>query len=384
MSTRSSTDPILNDDYWMHEAEALAREGMALAHPNPRVGAVVVKDGVAIGRGFHDYDRRDHAEIVALKQAGGAARGATLYVSLEPCCHIGRTGPCTEAIIAFGIKQVFASIRDPNPRVAGRGLRALERAGLEVHVREADDDYVRETNEDFTKWIQTGHPFITLKTALTLDGQIAMRPGHSTSISGEPSRDFVQRLRHESDALLTGIGTILVDDPLLTDRTGQPRRRKLLRVVVDSTLRLPLKSRVVESAKDDVLVFTTQPDRAVKRRALARAGVEVLRVRTEQGRVDLRAVVRELGRREMLSVLLEAGAALNGAALEADIVDKLILFYAPRIMGTGGVPMARIRSRWFPKSPILKNMMLNRYGSDFVVQGYLHDVYRDYRRRGKD
>jgi diaminohydroxyphosphoribosylaminopyrimidine deaminase / 5-amino-6-(5-phosphoribosylamino)uracil reductase len=368
----------------MREAEALAREGIALAHPNPRVGAVLVKKGIAVGRGFHDYDRRDHAEIVALKQAGDAARGATLYVSLEPCCHAGRTGPCTKAILAAGIKQVFASMTDPNPVVAGRGIAALKRAGLEVHVRETDDHYVRETNEDFAKWIQTGRPFVTLKTALTLDGQIAARPGHSTSISSEPSRAFVQRLRHESDALLTGIGTILVDDPLLTDRTGEPRRRRLLRAVVDSHLRLPLKSRVVRSAKNDVIVFTTQSADSPKARALTQAGVEVFRVRRRSGRVDLREVARELGQREMLNVLLEAGAALNGGALEADIVDKLILFYAPRIMGTGGVPMAQISSRWFPKSPVLTNITLNRYGSDFVVQGYIHDVYRDYRGRRKN
>jgi diaminohydroxyphosphoribosylaminopyrimidine deaminase / 5-amino-6-(5-phosphoribosylamino)uracil reductase len=381
MSTRFSTEPIFNHNYWMYEAEELAREGMAVAHPNPRVGAVVVKDGVAVGRGFHVYDLLDHAEIVALKQAGEAARGATLYVSLEPCCHRGRTGPCAEAIIAAGIQRVFVSIKDPNPAVAGRGIARLKRAGLEVHLREAEDEYARETNEDFAKWIRTGVPFVTLKTALTLDGQIAVRPGHSTSISGSPARDFVQRLRHEADALWTGIGTILVDDPLLTDRTGEPRRRKLLRVIVDSQLRLPLKSRVAKSAAGDVLVFTTQSAKAAKARALARAGVEVFLARERGGRVDLREVMRELGRREVLNVLLEAGAALNGAALRADVVDKMILFYAPRIMGTGGLPMAEISSRWFPRSPVLKDLTLNRYGSDFVVQGYFHDVYRNYRRR---
>jgi diaminohydroxyphosphoribosylaminopyrimidine deaminase / 5-amino-6-(5-phosphoribosylamino)uracil reductase len=368
----------------MYEAEALAREGMALAHPNPRVGAVVVKDGIAVGRGFHDYDRRDHAEIVALKQAGDSSRGAALYVSLEPCCHTGRTGPCTEAIVAAGIGQVFASMTDPNPAVSGRGFAALKRAGVEVHVRETDDDYARETNEDFAKWIQTERPFITLKTALTLDGQIAMRPGHSTPISGQPSHDFVQRLRHESDGLLTGIGTVLVDDPLLTDRTGQPRRRALLRAVVDSHLRLPLESRLARSAKGDVIVFTTESPDGRKGQALRRAGVEVVRMRRRGGRVDLREVARELGRREMLNVLLEGGAELNGGALEADLVDKLILFYSPRIMGTGGVPMAQVPSRRFPKSPTLGNMTVNRYGCDFVVQGYIHDVYRDYRGRGKN
>jgi diaminohydroxyphosphoribosylaminopyrimidine deaminase / 5-amino-6-(5-phosphoribosylamino)uracil reductase len=365
----------------MYEAEKLAREGVALAHPNPRVGAFVVKDGVAVGRGFHVYDLRDHAEIVALKQAGEAARGATLYVSLEPCCHTGRTGPCTQAIIAAGIQKVFVSIKDPNPAVAGRGIAQLKRAGLEVHPREADDEYARETNEDFAKWIRTGLPFVTLKTALTLDGQIAMRRGHSTSISSAPSRDFVQRLRHEADALLTGIGTILVDDPLLTDRTGEPRRRKLLRVIVDSRLRLPLKSRVAKSAAGDVLVLTTQSPKSPKARALARAGVEVFRAREAGERVDLRKVMRELGRREMLNVLLEAGAALNGAALGTDVVDKMILFYAPRIMGTGGVPMAEIPSRAFPQLPVLKDLTINRYGFDFVVQGYFHDVYTQRLRR---
>jgi diaminohydroxyphosphoribosylaminopyrimidine deaminase/5-amino-6-(5-phosphoribosylamino)uracil reductase len=273
---------------------------------------------------------------------------------------------------------------DPNPAVAGGGFAALKRAGVEVHVRESDDDYARETNEDFAKWIQTERPFITLKTALTLDGQIAMRPGHSTPISGQPSHDFVQRLRHESDALLTGIGTVLVDDPLLTDRTGQRRRRPLLRAVVDSHLRLPLASRLARSAKGDVIVFTTESPAERKGRALRRAGVEVVRMPALGGRVDLREVARELGRREMLNVLLEAGAALNGGALEADLVDKLILFYSPRIMGTGGVPMAQFPSRRFPKSPTLGNMTVNRYGSDFVVQGYIHDVYRDYRGRRKN
>ena len=368
----------------MFEAEELARRGTALAHPNPRVGAVVVKGGVAIGRGFHEYDRRDHAEIVALKQAGPKARGATLYVSLEPCCRTGRTGPCTDAIIAAGIEKVFAPMNDPNPAVAGRGFAALRRAGIKVHVAETSAGYARETNEDFAKWIQSGLPFVTLKTALTLDGRIAMRPGHSTSISSAPSRELVQRLRHEADALLTGIGTVLVDDPLLTDRTGQPRRRPLLRVVVDSRLRLPLKSRLVRSARGDVVVFTTASTESRKARALTRAGVEVVRVRRHRGRVALREAMRELGRREILNVLLEAGAELNGAALKAGIVDKMILFYAPRIMGTGGVPVARISSRAVRKLPPLQNATLNRCGSDFVVQGYLHDVYRDHRRRRKD
>jgi len=368
----------------MYEAEELAREGTALAHPNPRVGAVIVRDGIEVGRGFHAYDRRDHAEVVALKQAGEAARGASLYVSLEPCSHVGRTPPCVDAIIAAGVKKVFASMQDPNPAVAGRGLAALKRAGIEVHAADRESEYARETNEDFAKWIQTGLPFTTLKTAVTLDGRIALRPGHSTSISSEPSRDYVQRLRHEADALLTGIGTILVDDPRLTDRTGQPRRLNLLRAVVDTHLRLPLNSKVVKSAKGDVVIFTTQSPNAAKARALTRAGVEIFRVPARRGRVDLSAVMRELGRREMLNVLLEAGAGLNGSALEAGIVDKMILFYAPTVMGVGGVPMAQFSTRNAAKAPRLKNLTLNRFGTDFVVQGYFHDVYGDYRSRRKN
>jgi diaminohydroxyphosphoribosylaminopyrimidine deaminase / 5-amino-6-(5-phosphoribosylamino)uracil reductase len=369
----------------MTEAIELAREGMALAHPNPRVGAVVVRDGVKVGEGFHIYDQRDHAEIVALRQAAERARGATLYVNLEPCCTTGRTGPCTKAIIAAGVARVYAAMKDPNPAVAGRGLKELERAGIEVHSG-IYEKYARETNEDFAKWIRTGLPFVTLKTALTLDGQISSRAGAATPITGETAREAVQRARHTADALITGIGTVLADDPRLTDRTGEPRRRKLLRVVLDSRLRLPLKSKLVKSAAGDLLVFTTQSPDSAKARALRKAGVEVVRTRprNRRGQVCLDTVLAELGRREMLSVLLEAGAELNGAALDMGIVDKMILFYAPKIMGKGGVPMARISSRAFAKAQALTNLKLSSCGSDFVVEGYFHDVYGNHRARRKN
>jgi diaminohydroxyphosphoribosylaminopyrimidine deaminase / 5-amino-6-(5-phosphoribosylamino)uracil reductase len=367
----------------MARAMELAREGMALAHPNPRVGAVIVKGGREIGEGFHEYDKRDHAEIVALKKAGADARGATLYVTLEPCCTTGRTGPCTQAIIAAGVKGVYTAMRDPNPAASGRGLAELKRAGVEVHVG-IDEANARGINEDFAKWIRTGLPFVTLKTALTLDGQIAMRAGHATPITGAAAREYVRRLRHIADALLTGIGTVLADDPLLTDRTVEPRRRPLVRAVLDSRLRIPLKSRLVKSARGDVIVFTARAADSRKARALGRAGVEVVRMTRRGGRADLRAVIRELGRRQMLNVLLEAGADVNGAALEAGIVDKMVLLYAPKVMGTGGVPMARIASRWFPKSPSLRSVSVSRYGPDFVVEGYFHDVYGDYRKHGQN
>jgi diaminohydroxyphosphoribosylaminopyrimidine deaminase/5-amino-6-(5-phosphoribosylamino)uracil reductase len=359
----------------MARALELARRGVALAHPNPVVGAVLVKHGRKIGEGFHVHAKRDHAEIVALRQAGDKARGATLYVTLEPCCTTGRTGPCTKAIIAAGVTRVVAAMNDPNPAVAGRGFAELKRAGVKVALGIGEES-ARQLNQDFARWIRTGLPFVTLKAALTLDGQIAQRAGSATSITGSAAREAVQRLRHSADALLTGIGTVLADDPRLTDRSAQPRGRKLLRGVVDSRLRLALKSKLVKSARGDVIVFTTQRTDSPKARALERAGAEVFRMPSRAGHVDLQKVLRELGKREILHVILEAGAQLNGAALKSDIVDKVALFYAPKIMGTGGVPLASIpAASWFTKSPALKNLTMSRCGPDFLVEGYFHDVY---------
>ncbi|MDE3169442.1 MAG: bifunctional diaminohydroxyphosphoribosylaminopyrimidine deaminase/5-amino-6-(5-phosphoribosylamino)uracil reductase RibD [Acidobacteriota bacterium] len=396
MSTRSSnSEPGAEiDACWMARALALASRGAALAHPNPTVGAVLVKNGRVIGEGFHRYDRRDHAEIVALKKAGARARGATLYVTLEPCCTTGRTGPCTNAVIAAGVKRVVAAMRDPNPAVAGRGLAELRRAGIETREGAGEAEASR-LNEGFAKWIRTGLPFVTLKTALTLDGRIASRAGTATWITGSKSRRAVQDLRHRSDALLTGIGTVLVDNPRMTDRTGLPRRRGLLRAIVDSRLRIPLESELVKSAQRDVIVYTTAPHDSPKARALERAGIDVVRVPARRGvparhggparhrRVDLQAVLRDLGNRQILNVILEAGAELNGAALQSGIVDKIILFYAPKIIGSGGVPLANLSSDWFAKAPALHNVRVCACGPDFVAEGYFTDVYGDHRARRK-
>jgi diaminohydroxyphosphoribosylaminopyrimidine deaminase/5-amino-6-(5-phosphoribosylamino)uracil reductase len=384
ISARASLRAATTDERWMSRALELAAEGAALAHPNPVVGAVLVKNGRAIGEGFHEYDKRDHAEVVALKQAGSKGRGATLYVTLEPCCTTGRTGPCTQAIIAAGVKRVVAAMRDPNPAVSGKGFAQLRRAGIEV-VAGVNEDAARQLNEGFASWIRTRLPFVTMKSAMTLDGQIAMRSGSVTWITSEASLKEVQNIRHASDALLTGIGTVLADNPRMSDRSGKPRRRNLLRAVVDSRLRMPLKSSMVQSAQGDLVIFTTQPADSPKARALARAGAEIVQLRAHGGHVDLKAVVRELGRREILNLLIEGGAELNGAAIESGIVDKLILFYAPRVMGTGGVPFAGMpAARWFPKSSLLANLSLRRYGPDFVVEGYFHDVYGDHRSRRKN
>jgi diaminohydroxyphosphoribosylaminopyrimidine deaminase/5-amino-6-(5-phosphoribosylamino)uracil reductase len=381
MSTRSSISHL--EDKWKVRALILASRATALAHPNPLVGAVLVKNGRIVGEGFHVYDKLDHAEIVALKQAGANARGATLYVNLEPCSTTGRTGPCTNAIIAAGVRRVVASIEDPNPAVAGRGFAQLKRAGIAVEVGMCEA-WARERNEDFAKWIRTGLPFVTLKTALTLDGQISALKGSMTSITGAESLEIVQGMRHRADAILTGIGTVVSDDPRLTDRSGNPRRRKLLRAVVDSRLRLPLESKIVRSVKDDVIVFTTLAGDSPRARELERAGIEIVSVCERRGRVDLDSVMCELGKRQILNVLIEGGADLNGAALGANLVDKMSLFYAPKVMGTGGVPMAAIPSSRFRKSPTLSNLKVRYYGRDFLVEGYFHDVYRNHRSRRKN
>jgi diaminohydroxyphosphoribosylaminopyrimidine deaminase / 5-amino-6-(5-phosphoribosylamino)uracil reductase len=380
---RSLTDVTADDRAWMEQALELARDSIGLAHPNPLVGAVVVKDGHVVGRGQHVYDKRDHAEIVALREAGSEARGATVYVSLEPCCHTRRTGPCTKAVIEAGVARVVAAMEDPNSEVAGQGFAELRSAGLHLTTGVAEDEAMQ-LNEDFACWVTTQKPLVTLKAALTLDGQIATKPGEETAITGEASRAAVQRMRHAADAVLTGMGTILADDPLLTDRTSLARRRPLLRVVVDSQLRLPLESQIVNSAQHDVLVFTTQDPNSAKGKKLECAGVELARVGARQGHAALDEVIWELGRRQILNLLIEAGSELNGAAIAGDLVDKMVLFYTPRIMGTGGVPLAKVPFGWFFNGPALSRLTLHEFGQDFAVQGYFHDVYGNHRTHGED
>jgi len=360
-----------HDLHFMEHALDLARKGVGLASPNPTVGCVLVKDGAIIGDGFHQYTWRDHAEIVALKQAGEKARGATLYVTLEPCNSTGRTGPCTEAIISAGISRVVAAMEDSNPKTRGSGFTRVRGAGIEVEtgVLEAAAEKL---NEAFAFWITTRKPLVTLKSALTLDGQLALsqqRGGRKRAwITSEESRAEVQRMRHASDALLTGIGTILADDPLLTDRSGLERRRRLLRVILDSKLRLSPKARIVETADDDLLIFTAATLKSPRARKLQEAGLELVRLETRGGKLDLHAVLRELARREILSVLLEAGPRLNGSALSAGIVRKLVLFYAPKLAGVSGAPFHSGTSGAVPR---LQVRSVRQFGPDVAIEAYL-------------
>lgn len=382
--TSSITDA---DAAFMDRALELAAQGVALTSPNPMVGAVLVRKGNIVGEGFHTYDGVRHAEIIALEAAGEAARGATLYINLEPCCHIGRTGPCTNALILAGVARVVGAMEDPNPGITGRGYKHLRAAGIEVSTgsREAE---ARRLADAFAKWINTRQPLVTLKSAVTLDGQLVLPHARSSRsyqgartrssskdrwITSPESRAEVQQMRHASDVLLTGIGTVLDDDPLLTDRTGLPRRRKLLRVVMDSSLRLPLRSKLVRSADSDLLVFTREREDSPIASALRRAGVEVVSVGGRGTKPDLRGVIAELGRREMLSVLLESGATLNSAALADGIVDKMRVFIAPKIAGSLDAPFV---SNGFRSARELQNVTMAQFGGDFAIEGYLHDVYR--------
>jgi len=365
-----------HDLSFMERALTLARKGAGLTSPNPMVGCVMVRDGQIVGEGFHRYDTLDHAEIVALKSAGQRARGATAYVNLEPCNRTGRTGPCTEALIGAGVERVVAAMQDPNPATSGRGFTRLREAEMELTTGILEEE-ARRLNEAFACWIRTKKPFVTLKSGLTLDGQLALPLGgkrqRPTWITSEESRAEVHRMRHASDALLTGIGTILVDNPLLTDRSGLLRRRRLLRVILDTKLRLPPDSRVVKTANHDLLVFTAAPLNSAKARKLKDQNVELIRVNSDGHSVDLQSVLIELGRREILSVLLEAGTGLNGSALAAGIVHKVVLFYSPKFAGVVGVPFADTK---MIDRTALESVRMRQWGPDFAVEGYLRNVYR--------
>jgi diaminohydroxyphosphoribosylaminopyrimidine deaminase/5-amino-6-(5-phosphoribosylamino)uracil reductase len=363
----------MTTDY-MAEALTLAGQGVGLTSPNPMVGAVLVRDGEVVGRGFHTWAGLKHAETLALEEAGERARGATLYVTLEPCAHQGRTGPCADAVIAAGVARVVAPMEDPNPRVGGVGLRRLGEAGLEVILDQAHADAARRLNEPFIHFMRTGRPLVLLKAALTLDGKIAAPEDNQGWITSELARRDVQRVRHGSDAILTGIGTVLGDDCLLTDRTGLERSRPLLRIVLDSQLRIPLASRMVESCRDDLLVATTSAASAERRKALEGRGVRVVVCDGPNGRVSLRMLVEYLGGQRCLSLMIEAGSKVNWAALESGVADKIFFYYAPKILGgTQSLPVAGGAGRKRRVDAIrLKDVTLHRITEDeFAVEAYL-------------
>jgi len=317
----------------MREALELARRGLGRVSPNPAVGAVVVNDGQIVGRGFHTWAGVRHAEVIALEEAGAAARGSTVYLTLEPCSHQGRTAPCAQALITAGVAKVISISEDPNPQVSGAGFEMLRQAGIVVELDTRFALEAEELNRPFFHFMRTGLPLVTLKSALTLDGKIAAPEDNSGWITSERARAHVQQVRHHHDAILTGINTVLGDDCLLTDRSGEERSRPLLRIVLDSLLRLPADSRMVESCRGDVLVVCNSIAPAWRRKALEDKGVEVFPADGPGGRPDLAEAVRELGRRRYLSLMIEAGSKVNWTALETGAVDRILFYYAPKILG---------------------------------------------------
>lgn len=359
----------------MREALDLARHGVGQTSPNPAVGCVIVKDGGIVGRGFHTWEGLRHAEIVALDEAGAGARGATAYVTLEPCSHTGRTGPCADALIAAGVAKVVAASTDPNPEVSGSGFERLRNAGIEVFIAREYEEEAVTLNEAFFHFMRTGKPLVTLKCAVTLDGKIAAPRDNTGWITSERARAHVQQLRHASDVMITGIGTVLADNPLLNDRSGLPRSRPLLRVVLDSTLRIPLDSKIVQSANQDLLVASTSAASPERRKALEARGVEVCSFDGKSGRVDIRDLTSLLAQKRYQSVMIEAGSKVNWAALESGVVDKVFFYYAPKILGgMESLPMVGGAGRLSRLDAIqLERTTIHRIPPDeFAIEAYVH------------
>jgi diaminohydroxyphosphoribosylaminopyrimidine deaminase/5-amino-6-(5-phosphoribosylamino)uracil reductase len=380
------------DEQFLRRALDLAGQGIGLASPNPYVGAILVDaQNSIVGSGVYTYDGVKHAEVRALEQAGEKARGATLYINLEPHSHQGRTPACTDALIAAGIHRVVASMPDPNPKVSGRGFEKLRAAGVHVEVGALEAE-ARRLNEAFARYIRKGIPLVTLKAAMTLDGKIAPPPSTGSKhtagipaggwITGEAARANVHQQRHQSDAIMIGVGTVIADDPVLTDRSGCPRRRPLLRVIVDSHLRLPLDSRLVQSvtiaetANSDVLVLCSAPDEGKKHDLEAR-GIRVEIVPpSADGRPDIHSILCRLGKFEITSLMIEGGSEVNAATLASGVVDKVFFYYAPKMAAAGALRFASSLGCPLENEPLqVRQLSLHRFGDDFAVEGYLRDPY---------
>jgi diaminohydroxyphosphoribosylaminopyrimidine deaminase/5-amino-6-(5-phosphoribosylamino)uracil reductase len=367
------------DLHWMRRALELARRGIGVTSPNPAVGCVILdRAGQVVGEGWHEYDLLDHAEIVALREAATHAhdrvQGGTAYVSLEPCSITGRTPPCTDALIKAGLGRVVAATIDPNPAVAGNGLEALRAAGIEVSVGLCQAE-ARRLNEGFARWIQHQRPFVLMKVAMTLDARIAPPPAQQTPhapywITSELARAAVQPLRWAADATMVGVDTVLADDPLMTDRSGLRRRRPLLRIVLDSALRMPLDCKLVSTAQKDIVIFTVSHDEA-RIRDLERRGVRVEALPADAGRVPLEKVIDKLGEEGILTLLTETGTRLNTAFLAAGLVDRLHLFISPQIMGSDAVPAFK----GLPSFVHMTEVEVERYGDDLGLSSLLLDPW---------
>ena len=364
--------------HFMTLALRLAAKGRGKTSPNPMVGALVVKNGRIVGRGYHQGPGQPHAEILALKQAGRRANGATLYVTLEPCCHLlKRTPPCVPAVVQSGVQQIIVAMTDPNPMVKGRGIVALRQAGIAVTTGMAQEE-AAQLNRAYLHWMRTGRPYVVLKAGMTLDGKVATAKGESRWITGLRARQDVHRLRSQVDAVIVGVGTVLKDNPSLTARlSGCPLKlapRQPLRVVLDSRLRTPPAATVcAKQNRAKTLIVTTSRAPRSRRRPFEQAGVEVVSLSTKNGPVSLPALMTMLGKRGITSALIEGGSTVNAAALRAKLVNHVVLYLAPILMGgqdakavIGGRSPARLA-----QALALRHMTVRRIGEDLVVEGDL-------------
>ncbi len=368
--SKSKSQKFGEDEKWIRRAIRLAKRGKGKTSPNPMVGAILVKEGRVVGEGYHRRAGEAHAEIIAIQKAGPEAKGSTLYINLEPCVHYGKTPPCTPSIIESGVRRVVVGMEDPNPLVKGKGLEDLRRAGIEV-LSGVIEQECRRLNEAFCKYITKREPFVILKSASTLNGKIATRTGESKWITGEASRHYVQKLRSEVDGIVVGIDTIIKDDPLLTVRIksgGNPYR-----IVLDSNLRIPEAARVIETSPSRTIVVTTPLSDRDKIERLKKRGVQILTTKPKDGRVDLREFLSKLGQLDIISILVEGGSEVNGSFLDEGLIDKILLFFAPKIIGdpeAKGIFSGR-RVSALSEAVSLRDIKMLRIGEDILIEAYI-------------
>jgi len=362
---------LQDDREIMLKALELASRGKGKVEPNPMVGAIIVREGRLVGRGYHEVFGGNHAEVNALKEARERASGATMYVTLEPCAHFGKTPPCTRAIIKAGIRKVIAAAIDPNPETSGKGVEELRKAGIEVSVGLCSEEAER-LNAAYFKFHKQGLPYFIAKWAMTLDGKIATASGESKWISGKKARTFTQHLRAEVDGVMVGINTVLKDNPLLTCRIE--RAKSPARIIVDSRLRLPLESKLVQTARDsEVIVATTASAPPQRREALEKAGCRVKVLPEKEGRVNLLELARHLAGIPLMSILVEGGSELLGSIFEAGLIDKVEVFIAPKLLG-GKEAKGPIGGRGITKicqALAVSGLNIEKIGQDFIIEGYI-------------
>ena len=362
-----------DDKHFMHMALSLAIKGQGYTSPNPMVGAVVVNAGKVVGEGYHEVAGGPHAEVNAIDAAGELAAGATLFVTLEPCNHTGRTPPCTQKILDAGISRVVVAMPDPNEKVVGGGSEYLEQHGLQVTTGVCEKQ-VRKQNEAFIKYVTTGQPFVIAKCAATLDGRIATRTGDSKWVTGEAARRYVHRLRHTVDAIMVGINTVQKDDPSLTTRLDDREGKDPVRIILDTHLSIAPGARVLQQASgSETILVAGKGVEQNKKTALAKAGARVIEASLANNQIDLAVLMVQLGAREISSILIEGGSRVMASAFKAGIVDKVQFFYAPKILGgDDGVPICSgPGAELMSQCVALKNISVHRFDDDVLIEGYI-------------